>query len=281
MFDVAVVGAGELGGALAHSLARRDIVSMVHLVDESGSIAVGKALDITQSAPVDGFATRVNGAVDIATAAGASMVVLADHATGEEWGGDEGLALLRRLSTAAGGLPLVLCAGASQREMIERGARELRLPRSRLFGSAPEALASAIRAIVALESNASPRDIALTVLGVPPDHVVVPWEEATIGGLSAVNLLDQPARRRLDGRVAQLWPPGPFALAAAAVKVVEIVVRGSRQIVSAFIAPDDSEGRKMRAAALPARADTQGVVGIGVPPLTPHDRVALETAILL
>jgi len=279
MLDVAIIGAGEIGGALAHLLARRDVVPEITLIDESGSTAAGKALDIMQSAPIDSFAARVAGAADIAAAAGASIVVIADRVNGGEWSGDEGLSLLRRISS--GSLPLVLCAGAGQREMIERGARELGLPRARLFGSAPEALVSAIRALVAVESNGSPRDVGLTALGLPPDHIVVPWEDATIAGVSAMKLLDQPTRRRLDARLAQLWPPGPLALAAAAAKTIGSVVGRSRQVVTAFVAPDDSAGRKMRAAALPARLGRAGLVSVDIPPLTPHDRVALETAILL
>ena len=279
MLDVAIVGAGELGGALAHLLARRDVAAAIKLVDEAGGVAAGKALDIMQSAPIDGFAARVTGATEAVAAAGASMVVIADRVSGGEWSGEEGFGLLRRIVSA--GTPLVLCAGAGQREIIERGARELGLPRARLFGSAPEALASGVRALVAVESNGSPRDVALTVLGVPPDRIVVPWEDATIAGMPLVRLLDQATRRRLENRLPHLWPPGPLALAAAAAKAIESVSARSRQIVSAFVAPDDSAGRKMRAAALPARLGPTGVTSVDIPPLTPHDRVALETALLL
>ena len=61
MREVAIVGAGELGGAVAHVLARRDVVRSLVLVDESGRVAAGKALDIAQAAPVEGFATQLTG----------------------------------------------------------------------------------------------------------------------------------------------------------------------------------------------------------------------------
>ena len=61
MQDVAIIGAGELGGALAHVLARRDVASTIRLIDETGGVAAGKALDIMQSAPIERFATRVVG----------------------------------------------------------------------------------------------------------------------------------------------------------------------------------------------------------------------------
>jgi malate dehydrogenase len=280
MHDVAIIGAGELGGAVAHRLATRAVVSTICLVDEAGSIAAGKALDIMQAAPIERFATRVAGATDIAAAVGASIVVIADLAAGVERSIDDGLLLLKRL-IASDAKPLILCAGADHRELVERGARELGVPRTRLFGSAPEALASAVRSAVATESGGSPRDVALTVLGVPPSHAVVPWEEATIGGLSAVRLLDTPARRRIHAQVARLWPPGPHALAAAAVKAIDIMFGGSRQVMSCFVAPDDSGGRRTRAAAFPTRLGRDGVDRVEVPPLTTHDRVALDNAILL
>ena len=77
--------------------------------------------------------------------------------------------LLKRLTPIASA-PRRLCAGASQRELVERGVRELHFARERLFGSAPEALAGAARALVALELDGSPRDVALSVLGVPPSR---------------------------------------------------------------------------------------------------------------
>jgi malate/lactate dehydrogenase len=150
-----------------------------------------------------------------------------------------------------------------------------------LFGSAPEGLVSAIRSIVAIESDGSPLDVALTVVGIPPSHTVVPWEDATIGGLSAARLLTTPARRRIEAQVPGLWPPGPHALAAAAVKAIEIVLGRSRQVLSCFVAPDDSAGRRMRAAAFPTRLGPEGIERVEIPALNTHDRVALDNAVLL
>ena len=176
---------------------------------------------------------------------------------------------------------IVLCAGARQREIVERGVRELRLARGRLFGSAPEALAGAARAFVALEVNGSPRDVALSIAGVPPDQTVIPWDDATIGGFSATRMLSESARRRIGARLPQLWPPGPYALATAAAKVVEAIAGRSRVITSCFVAPDDSSGRRTRAAALPVRLDAGGLAAVVLPELNARDRVALENAMLL
>jgi malate dehydrogenase len=283
MLDVAIIGAGELGGAIAHVLARTDIVSSVRLIDEMGHIAAGKALDIMQASPIEGFSTRVSGTNDVFAAAGASLLIVADMAVKagssglSEWHGDEGLKHLERVSQIAPDR-IVICAGAWQRDLVERGARELHMPRTRIFGSAPEALAAAVRAFVALEANGSPSDVSLTVLGVPPSQVVIPWDQATIGGVSLVRVLDEPACRRLAARVAPLWPPGAYALASAAVKAVACIAEQSRAVVSGFVAPDDSSGELARTVALPLRLGWSGVVSAELPPLSVHDRVALDNA---
>jgi malate dehydrogenase len=280
---VAIIGAGELGGAIANMLARADIVDAVRLIDEEGGVAAGQALDIMQAAAIHGFATHVTGSNDPYTAGGASVVVIADHASAgqrTEWQGDEALALLTRLShVAAGGV--VVCAGALQRDVVERGCCESTFNRSRLFGSAPESLAASLRAMVALEAQGSAQDVSLTVLGIPPDQVVVPWADASIAGVALTRTLDTTTMRRLASRLAPLWPPGPYALAAAAVKTIDSVLGNSRQLVSCFVAPETGNGRKARAVALPARLGRWGIVTADPPALDAHDQVALDNAMLL
>jgi malate dehydrogenase len=68
MDRVVVLGAGELGGLLAHALAKRAVAQEICLVDENGRVADGKALDIMQAAPIEGFAATVTGASDTALA---------------------------------------------------------------------------------------------------------------------------------------------------------------------------------------------------------------------
>ena len=111
MREVAIVGAGELGGAVAHVLARRDVVRSLVLVDESGRVAAGKALDIAQAAPVEGFATQLAGTTDIAAVGGATVVIVAERVAGGPWSTEDGLLLLKRLRQTAP-RAAILCAGA-------------------------------------------------------------------------------------------------------------------------------------------------------------------------
>jgi malate dehydrogenase len=277
MQEVAVIGAGELGGAVAHALARSNLVQSVRLIDDTRRVAAGKALDIAQAAPVEGFATQLSGATDVSMAAGASIVILADRVTGGEWQGEDGLALLKRLSQTASGA-VILCAGPSQRELVERGVRELKFARTRLFGSAPESLAAAARALVALAVDGSPRDISLSVLGLPPAHTVIPWADATVAGLALTRLIDEPSRRRLTGRVNALWPTGPYALAAAVTVIVEAMAGRSRRLASCFVAPDSSSGTQARTGAMPVRLGPAGIVEVVLPSLSNVEQVALDNA---
>jgi malate dehydrogenase len=238
------------------------------------------ALDIAEAAPVEGFATRVTGAADITMAAGADIVVIADRHGKDEWAGDDAVELLRRLN-AVSPRAIFLAAGAAARDTVERAVRELRLPRARIFGTAPEALASGARALVALEADASPGDVALAVFGAPPTRTVVPWEDATVKGLSSVRVLDEVARRRIAARLAALWPPGPYALASAAALAVDAAFGCTRRSLSAFVGPDDSMGVRARAVAVQVTLDSGGVVPHQVVPLSARDQVALDNAMLL
>jgi malate/lactate dehydrogenase len=271
--SIVILGAGELGGALARQLAAADIARHIVLVDESATVAEGKALDIRQAAPVDGYSAHLAGTSDESIVVGADAIVVADRfSTGQEWSDDPGGALIRKvahLNTSA----IVLCAGARQIDLVEHGVREGGINRRRLLGSAPEALRSAVLSLTALEAKCTPMEISLTVVGKPPAQIIVPWEDASIGGLRATDVLSPPAITRLDGRLARLWPPGPLTLASAATEVLRAAATRSFQMFSVFVASGARVGM------LPARMTTSGLAEIISPTLNARDKVRLETAL--
>jgi malate dehydrogenase len=286
MREVAIVGAGELGGLAAHALARRNTAQVIRLIDPSGRVAEGKALDISQAAPIEGFVGAVVGSTDLSTTAGASVVVIADRVGGEGrgdseiWDSDDSLTLLRQLNAIAP-RALFLCAGASHRELVERSVRELRISRSRILGCASEAFVAAAKAIVALQLDVSPRELSLSILGVPPHQIVIAWEHAAVGGFALTAMMSEPTRRQLAERIAALWPVGPYALASAVRQVVDAACGSTRRPVTCFVAPDDQAGVRMRAAALPIRFGAGGVVEVMTPMLSVVERVALDNALLI
>jgi malate dehydrogenase len=275
MSFIAVIGGGALGGALGHKLAARNRVDEVRLIDPEGRVAQGKALDILQSSPIEQFSTRVTAAESLAAAAGADAIVLADAAAGSaEHAGENGLALLRQLSRTIERVPIVL-AGATQRELIGRGVSELHLSPSRLIGSAPFALESAVRALAALALDGSGVEISLRIVGVPPRSAVVAWEEATASGEPLTSRIPAHAIAGLNARLPGLWPPGPYALASAAARVAEAVAMGSRRRYSCFVSMDAGPLRGA-VVAMPVELGPGGVRRVIEPSLTRHERTVLE-----
>jgi len=277
---VCIIGAGELGGATAHALARHERIRRVILIDDAAGVAAGKALDILQAGAVDGSHTHLEGSGDLARVVGAAVCVIADRSgrTASEWQGDEGLALLNRLAPYAGDAPLVF-AGPSQASLLLTAARELHIRRERLIGSAPEALCGAVKSMVALEAQCSPPEVGLTLLGAPPRGFVVPWSEASIGGHSLERVLTQVQLSRIEGRVARLWPPGPHALGLAAARVAEALLSSSRRTFSVLTVLGGEFGARDRVGVLPARLSTRGIIETRVPALTTRERVQVENAL--
>ena len=282
--SIAILGAGELGGALARQLAAADVVARIVLIDPAGTVAAGKALDIRQAAPVDGYETAVQGSNDEAAVVGADAIIIADRAgapgppPATEWQDDAGVALLRR-AVYLNGDGAVICAGARQLDLVERGVKEIGLDRRRLYGSAPEALRSAVVSFAALEAGADPRDVSLTIVGRPPAEIIVPWEDASIAGRRATEALTPPAIKRLDGRLARLWPPGPMTLASAATRVVSMAATHGARALSLFVSIARGEGDRGRVAMLPAQVTRDASIVVLAPTLSARDRVRLDTAL--
>jgi malate dehydrogenase len=275
MSFVAIIGAGSLGGTITQTLAIRDRIREIRLIDTDERIAQGKALDIQQSSAVDGFSTIISATGSIAGAAGASVLIVADRASDHaEFSGEDGLALLRRLLEIESSAPVV-CAGASQRELMVRSIAELRMPGSRIVGSAPLALESGLRALAGVSIDTSGVPIALNVVGVPPRNAVVAWEEATISGQPLSAHLPPHTMAAINSRIAGLWPPGPYALASAATRVVEAIALGSRRRLSCFA--DLTHGR---VASMPVELAQDGVRRIVEPVLTGQEKTRLENGIM-
>ena len=279
MTTVAIVGAGDVAGSTAQAIASCDGARRVLLVDASQGIAAGKALDIQQSGAVDGFHTTVEGTSDETRLGGCDVCIIADRSgAAGEWRGDEGLSLLARLASHVGNAPIVF-AGTAQVDLLSSAATEIPMRRTQLIGSCPEALVSAITAIVSMEAACSPRDVMLTVLGAPPAGFVVPWGEASIGGYAMQRVLSQVQLARIEARAARLWPPGPYALGAAAARVAGAILSRSRRSFSVLVQLGGEFGVKGRAAALPVRLGPYGILETRVPELDARQQVRLQVAL--
>jgi malate dehydrogenase len=278
MSFVAIVGAGPIGGALAHALAERGRVDEVRLIDPDGRIAEGKALDILQSSPVQQFSTRVTGTTSIAAAAGADAIALADFVVGGEIAGETGLATVRQIARLETSAPL-LFAGGAQRELLQIAVTELHLSARRLLGSAPLGLESAVRALAAALIDASPADLAIAIAGVPPRATVIGWDAATAFNQPIGRVLPPHQLSSISSRLPALWPPSPYTLAASAARVAEALVAGSRRRYTCFASVDITGAGRGLVAAVPVEIVRGGIGRTLEPALSRHERTTFENGL--
>jgi len=270
---VVVLGAGELGSAVARALASSGVVRRVTLVDDAADAARGKALDIQQAGAVEPADALLAGSADPAAVIGAAAVVIADRHGRGAWGTDDGLQWLGRIR-ALNPRALVVAADAGHLDVVERAVVEQAADRRRLVGSATEALRAGAVALTCLEAGCGPRDVSLALLGRPPGRAFVPWSAAAIAGQRADELLAPVAIARLDARIGRLWPPGPVSLAAAASRVVRLALTGGPGVACVFAVPEREGEKPTHGAALPAVFSPAGL-RIAMPVLTARDRVRL------
>jgi len=278
MPTIAIIGAGPLGGALAHTLAARGRVDEVRLIDPEGRIAEGKALDILQSGPVEQFTTRVTAAPGYAAAAGTDVIVFADLIAGGEIAGDAGLAVVRQVARLDIDAPL-LFAGGLQRELMALALAELHVPAARVVGSAPLALESAVRALTAALVDVSPVDLSIGIAGVPPRDAVIGWDAATAFHQPIATILAPHHMSALSSRLPALWPPAPYTLASAAARVGEALAEGSRRRYTCFAAVDAIGVGRNVVAAVPVEIRKGGIARTLAPALSRHELTGFQNGL--
>jgi malate dehydrogenase len=277
MSTVAIVGAGPIGASVAHTLARRARVRDVRLLDAAATVAAGKALDIQQSGPVEGYDTRVSGDGNLLAAAGAGVIVIADSHESGEWEGDRGLGVVRQLLAAGVTAPFVF-AGPKQTWLMEASAQELGLSADRIVGTAAAALAGAVRALVALEVNGSGADTSLILTGRPPAFVVA-WSSASVGGALVTERVPAHRLAAISQQMKGLWPAGQYAIASATAPVVEGLLLGTRAQVPAVALVDREFGVRTRAALLPVTLGNGRVLARHKPSLNQQEQTEFMNAL--
>jgi malate/lactate dehydrogenase len=160
--------------------------------------------------------------------------------------------------------------------VMQQGFDELGLPRRRVIGSAPESLAAAARALVAIEARAASQQVALMVIGRPPNKIVIPWNEASVAGYSVPSVLTAPQLIQVERRLRGLWPTGPSALGTAAALFCESVAAGSRRIFCAFVSLDRDNGTKAPVCAWPVSIGASGLERATTPVLSGRDQVVVD-----
>ena len=103
------------------------------------------------------------------------------------------------------------------------------------------------------------------MLGAPPSDFIVPWSDASIRGHALERVLTQAQIRRVEARVARVWPPGPHALGAAAARVVEALVTSARRAPSVLAVLGGEFGARNRVGIVPCQLSPAGIAIIHHP----------------
>ena len=276
MKTVAILGAGDLAATLARRIAEAELARCIVMVDANEGRAKGKALDIAQSGPVEGFDARVEACASLEAVVAPDVVVVADP----DDLADAVLLSTRGAERIAGWLPALgkatlLVAGPHPSPLVEAAVAR-GFPRDRVLGSAPMAAVSALRRRLSSEIQVEPREIGLAVLGLPPSHLVVPQAAVTVAGVPVEKVSASAFRRALaslNGRTA-----GPVALAAAALRVLRALDRGRATLLPVVAHLDGEYGHRRVALAVPARLRSGRVDAVVEVALDPIDRVAFDNA---
>ena len=273
MLTVVILGAGEHGATLARRLAGRELARRIVLVDSDEGKARGKALDILESGPVDRFDTRVEGASDADAIDEPDILVVADapELTDGPGAADRLAQLVAKTKPR-----LVVVAGARPAPSVD-AVLATGFAADRVAGSAPVAVASAIRRRLAAALDVEASAVCLALLGLPPDVIVVPHASAAAGGVPIEQL--RPAAVRQAVQEAAGRTPGPVALAAAAVQVIAALVSPRRTVLPVLARGDAAFGLGRATIALPRRLGGWRVGEALEVALEPYERVALENAV--
>ncbi|HUF48115.1 MAG TPA: hypothetical protein VMM93_09875 [Vicinamibacterales bacterium] len=273
---IAILGAGELGGAIAERLMIAGRVGHVRLVDEAAGVATGKALDIAQAGSVVRSDVRLTAASDPLAASTADVVVIADAVEGGEFLDERGIALVETLVRSGSSAAFVF-AGPNQTSLLELAASRLGVGGDRLVGTAASAVAGTVRSLTAAEVDGSGVDVSVALAGRPP-QLVVAWSAATIAGAPAAERI--PAHRLLaiSATATRLWPPGPAAIAAATAPVAAALAGRSRRRYQAM-AMAEVDGRPKPYATMQSLVLGHGrILRREAPVLTPAERIHASSA---
>jgi malate dehydrogenase len=193
---IALIGAGMIGGTLAHLAAMRELGDVV-LFDIAEGIPQGKALDIAEAAPVDGFDVSLQGSNDYAAIAGADVcIVTAGVARKPGMSRDDLLGInLKVMKSVGEGIKqhapnaFVICITNPLDAMVWALREFSGLPHNMVVGMAGVLDSARFRCFLAEEFKVSVEDVTAFVLGGHGDTMVPVVEYSTVAGIPIPDLI--------------------------------------------------------------------------------------------
>jgi malate dehydrogenase len=255
---IALVGAGNIGGTLAHLAALKGLGDIV-LFDVVEGVPQGKALDLSQCGPVEGFDARITGTNDYADIAGADVVIVtAGVARKPGMSRDDLLGINLKVMKAVGeGIAanapdaFVICITNPLDAMVWALREFSGLPHNRVVGMAGVLDSARFATFLAWEFGVSVKDVNAFVLGGHGDTMVPVLSYSTISGIPVHDLakikgvdagrLDEIVTRTRGGggEIVALLKTGSafYAPATSAIAMAEAYLGDSKRIlpVAAYV----------------------------------------------
>lgn len=289
---ITVVGAGNVGATTAQRIAEKTLARTVVMVDVAEGIPQGKALDQWESAPVEGFDTRVVGSNGYAESAGSDIVVItAGIARKPGMSRDDLLNInagivksvgeeIRKSSPNA----IVIVVSNPLDVMCYVAMKATGFPRERVIGMAGILDTARYRSFIAEALDVSVRDIQAMVLGGHGDTMVPLISYTTIAGIPVTQLmpreqLDAIVQRARDGgaEIVKYLKTGSayYAPSSGAVEMVEAIVHDRKRILPCAAWLQGEYGMKDLFLGVPCKLGRNGLEKVLEIELTADERTAL------
>jgi malate dehydrogenase len=245
---ITVVGAGNVGATTAQRLAEKELSKEIVLVDIQEGIPEGKGLDQWESAPIEGFDTRVTGTNGYEKTVGSEIIVITAGIARKP-----GMSRDDLLNTNAGIVKQVsenirdtspdaiIIMVSNPLDVMAYVAKEVtKFPRERVIGMAGVLDTARYRSFIALELDVSVRDIQAMVLGGHGDTMVPLISYTSVSGIPITQLMPIEKLRAIVDRtrnggaeIVKFLKTGSayYAPSSAAVQMCEAIVLDQKRIL--------------------------------------------------
>jgi len=249
---IAMIGGGQIGGTLAHLAGLKELGDVV-IFDIVDGIPQGKALDLAESAPVEGFNSTLSGTSDYAGIAGADVVIVTAGIPRKPGMSRDDLieTNCNVIKSVGEGIrdyapdAFVICITNPLDAMVYALRESSGLPHSKVVGMAGILDSARFRFFLAEEFNVSVEDVTAFVLGGHGDSMVPLARYSTVAGIPLPDLvkmgwttqdkLDQIIQRTRDGgaEIVGLLKTGSafYAPASSAIQMAESYLRDQKRVL--------------------------------------------------
>ncbi len=249
---IALIGAGQIGGTLAHLIGLKELGDVV-LFDIQEGIPDGKALDIAESSPIDGFDVRYAGAQSYEAIKGADVIIVTAGVPRKPGMSRDDLleVNLKVMEQVGAGIrkyaadAFVICITNPLDAMVWALQKFSGLPGNMVVGMAGVLDSSRFRYFLSQEFNVSVEDVTAFVLGGHGDTMVPLTRYSTVAGIPLPDLvkmgwitdkrLNEVVQRTRDGgaEIVGLLKTGSafYAPAASAIAMTESFLKDKKRVL--------------------------------------------------